>query len=319
MSRYLAARAVEIAVTLLLMSFIVYLLIWLMPGDPIDLMISSDPRITSADQARLRALYGLDKPFIDRYLAWLGQALEGNFGYSRSFGQPVLDILMPRLLNTLVLEGIAFVLAIVIALPLGNWAAGRPRSTTDYLVNLFCFAGISIPTFWLGLLLITLFAVALGWLPAGGMAEASASISSHLRFLVLPILTLTIIQIGSYTRFMRGAMIEVLRQDYVRTARAKGLNERRVFWGHAFRNALVPVLTVLALHFGALFSGALITEIVFAWPGMGKAIYQAILDNDYNLALVGLLVATFATIAGNLLADLAYVWVDPRVSIADRG
>jgi peptide/nickel transport system permease protein len=319
MTRYLAARAVEIAVILVLMSFIVYLLIWLMPGDPIDMMISSDPKMTTADQVRLRALYGLDKPFIDRYLGWLGQALQGNFGYSRSFGQPVLDVLFPRLLNTLVLEGIAFVLAIAIALSLGNWAAGRPRSTTDYLVNLFCFAGISIPTFWLGLLLITLFAVALGWLPAGGMAEKSASFAAHLRFLVLPVLTLTIIQIGAYTRFMRGAMIEVLRQDYVRTARAKGLNERHVFWGHAFRNALIPVLTVLSLHFGALFSGALITEIVFAWPGMGKAIYQAILDNDYNLALVGLLVATFATIAGNLLADLAYVWVDPRVSITDRG
>ena len=318
MSRYLAARAVEIAVTLALMSFIVYLLIGLMPGDPIDMMILGDPKMTSADAARLRAVYGIDKPLLERYAAWGVQALQGNFGYSRSFGQPVLDVLGPRLVNTLILEGIAFLVAIAIALPLGIWAAGRPRSTTDYLINLFCFAGISIPTFWLGLLLITLFAVALGWLPAGGMAEKSASLADHLRFLVLPVLTLTIIQIGSYTRFMRGAMIEVLRQDYVRTARAKGLNERHVFWGHAFRNALIPVLTVMALHFGALFSGALITEIVFAWPGMGKAIYQAILDNDYNLALVGLLVATFATIAGNLLADLAYIWVDPRVSITDR-
>jgi peptide/nickel transport system permease protein len=318
MSRYLAARAVEIAVTLALMSFIVYLLIGLMPGDPIDMMISGDPKMTSADAARLRAVYGIDKPLLERYAAWALQALQGNFGYSRSFGQPVLDVLGPRLVNTLVLEGIAFVAAISIALPLGIWAAGRPRNMTDYLVNLFCFAGISIPTFWLGLLLITLFAVTLGWLPAGGMAEKSASLAGHLRFLILPVLTLTIIQIGAYTRFMRGAMIEVLRQDYVRTARAKGLSERHVFWGHAFRNALIPVLTVMALHFGALFSGALITEIVFAWPGMGKAIYQAILDNDYNLALVGLLVATFATIAGNLLADLAYIWVDPRVSITDR-
>jgi peptide/nickel transport system permease protein len=174
------------------------------------------------------------------------------------------------------------------------------------------------------LLLITLFAVALGWLPAGGMADIrpglswSATLALTLRHLALPVLTLTLVQLGTYTRFMRGAMIEVLRQDFVRTARAKGASERRVLWRHAFANALAPVLTVLALSFGALFSGALITETMFAWPGMGKAIYQGILDNDYNLALVGLLVATLATLLGNLLADLSYAWIDPRVSLIER-
>jgi peptide/nickel transport system permease protein len=233
-------------------------------------------------------------------------------------------VLWPRLLNTLVLAGIAFVLATAIALPLGIWAANRPRSRADYLINLLCFAGISIPPFWLALLLITLFAVTLGWLPAGGMAEirphapSVAAFIERLRFLALPVVTLTVVQLGTYTRFMRGAMIEALRQDYVRTARAKGAPEARVLWRHAFANALAPVLTILALSFGGLFSGALITETMFAWPGMGKAIYQAILDNDYNLALVGLLIATFATVAANLLADLAYAWVDPRVSIAGQ-
>jgi peptide/nickel transport system permease protein len=138
-----------------------------------------------------------------------------------------------------------------------------------------------------------------------------------LRYLALPVATLALVQLGAYTRFMRGAMIEALRQDYVRTARAKGVPESGVLWGHALRNALAPVLTILALSFGGLFSGALITETMFAWPGMGKAIYQAILENDYNLALVGLLIATLATILGNLLADLAYAWVDPRVSLAN--
>jgi peptide/nickel transport system permease protein len=277
--------------------------------------------MTSADAARLRAVYGIDKPLMERYLAWAGQALQGNFGYSRTFNQPVLAVLWPRLLNTLLLEVLAFALATAIALPLGIWAATRPRSRADYLINLFCFAGISIPSFWLALLLITLFAATLGWLPAGGMADARegtpwlTTLVERLRFLVLPVVTLTVVQLGTYTRFMRGAMIEALRQDYVRTARAKGVPARRVLWGHAFANALAPVLTVLALSFGSLFSGALITETMFAWPGMGKAIYQAILDNDYNLALVGLLIATFATMAANLLADLAYAWVDPRVSI----
>jgi peptide/nickel transport system permease protein len=324
MSRYLASRAVEIVVTLVLMSFAVYLLIGLMPGDPIDMMIAGDPKMTSADAARLRALYGLDRPLLARYLAWAGEAIQGNFGYSRSFGQPVLAVLWPRLLNTLVLAGTAFAIATAIALPLGIWAASRPRSIADYLINLVCFAGISAPPFWVALLLITLFAVGLGWLPAGGMADIrpgtpwTSALLDQVRHLVLPVITLTLVQLGAYTRFMRGAMIEALRQDYIRTARAKGAPEGQVLWGHAFANALAPVLTILALSFGGLLSGALITETMFAWPGMGKAIYQAILDNDYNLALVGLLIATLATLAGNLLADLAYVWIDPRVSLTGK-
>ena len=321
MIRYLAGRLAETVVTLALMSLLVYLLIGLMPGDPIDLMIAGDPKMTGADKARLRELYGLDKPLLERYLAWAGQALQGNLGYSRTFAQPVLDVLWPRLGNTLLLAGSAFVLSAAIALPLGMWAAARPRSRVDYAINLLSFAGISAPPFWLALLLITLFAVVLGWLPAGGMADIKRgaswyeSLGLQLRHLALPVLTLTLVHIGGYTRFMRGAMIEALRQDYVRTARAKGASEERVMWRHAFANALAPVLTILALSFGGLVSGALITETMFAWPGMGKAIYQGILDNDYNLALVGLLLATFATLLGNLLADLSYAWVDPRVSL----
>ena len=321
MSRYLASRAVQTVVTLALMSFVVYLLIGLMPGDPIDMMIAGDPNMKSEDAARLRAVYGLDRPLLERYAAWAWQALQGNFGYSRTYSQPVLAVLWPRLINTFVLAGLAFVIAVAIALPLGIWAASRPRSRIDYLINLLCFGGISTPPFWLALLLITLFAVKLGWLPAGGQADIRpgtswfAALGDRLRYLALPVFTLVLVQVGGYTRFMRGAMIEVLRQDYIRTARAKGLPEGRVRWGHAFSNALAPVLTILALSFGGLFSGALITETMFAWPGMGKAIYQAILENDYNLALVGLLIATLATMLGNLLADLAYAWVDPRVSI----
>jgi peptide/nickel transport system permease protein len=324
MSRYLASRLVEIVLTLALMSFVVYLLIGLMPGDPIDLMIAGDPKMTSEDAARLRAVYGIDKPLLERYLAWATQALQGNFGYSRSFNQPVLAVLGPRMLNTLQLAGIAFLLSIAIALPLGVWTAAHPRSRADYLVNLFSFAGISTPPFWLALLLITLFAVKLGVLPAGGMANPRPGTSwpdalgQQIRFALLPVATLVLLQLGGYTRFMRGAMIEALRQDYVRTARAKGASEPRVLWRHAFVNALAPVLTILGLSFGALFSGALITETMFAWPGMGKAIYQGILDNDYNLALVGLLITTLATIVGNLLADLALVAVDPRVSLSSR-
>jgi peptide/nickel transport system permease protein len=321
MNRYLASRAVEIVVTLVLMSAVVYLLIGLMPGDPINQMIAGDPKMTSEDAARLRALYEVDKPIVQRYLAWAGQALQGNLGYSRSFNLPVMSVVWPRLLNTFELAGFALLLSLAIALPLGMWAAAKPRSPADYMINLLSFAGISTPPFWLALLLISLFAVKLGWLPAGGMADlrpgsgAGTALYEWLRFAALPVLTLTLLQLGAYTRFMRGAMIEVLRQDYIRTARAKGVDARGVMLHHAFANAIVPVLTVLGLSFGGLFSGALITETMFAWPGMGKAIYQAILDNDYNLALVGLLIATFTTVVGNMLADVAQAAVDPRVSL----
>ena len=224
------------------MSFVVYLLIGLMPGDPIDMMIAGDPKMTSEDAARLRAVYGIDKPLLERYLAWAGQALQGNFGYSRSFNQPVLAVLWPRLLNTLLLAGIAFVLATAIALPLGIWAAAQPRSRADYLVNLFCFAGISTPPFWLALLLITLFAVKLGWLPAGGMADLRPGTSwpdrARPERCASPACRSPrsrCVQLGGYTRFMRGAMIEALRQDYVRTARAKGASEPRVLWRPCLR------------------------------------------------------------------------------------
>src|SRR5690242_12093162 len=261
MTRYLASRAVQTVVTLALMSFVVYLLIGLMPGDPIDLMIAGDPKMTAADVVRLKAVYGLDKPLLERYARWAGQALQGNFGYSRSYNQPVLAVLWPRLVNTFVLAGLAFVIAVAIALPLGIWAASRPRSRVDYLINLLCFGGISTPPFWLALLLITLFAVKLGWLPAGGQADIRPGVSwwqalgDRLRYLVLPVATLTLVQLGAYTRFMRGAMIEALRQDYIRTARAKGVPENGVRLRHAFANALAPVLTILALSFGGLFSG----------------------------------------------------------------
>jgi peptide/nickel transport system permease protein len=270
--------------------------------------------MTPEDAARLRALYGLDRPIFERYLSWLGAALQGDFGFSRLHRRPVLEVLLPRLGNTALLMGLAFLLAFALALPAGVAAALRPRGPADTAINLFAFAGISLPPFWLAILLIILFAVALGWLPAGGMAPSGAGLGVQVQYLLLPIATLTLATIGGIVRFVRAATMEALRQDYVRTARAKGLNERQVVFGHVLRNAMIPVVTILALNFGALFSGALITETMFGYLGMGKAIYDAILGNDFNLALVGLLLATLTTLLANLLADLCYTWLDPRIS-----
>ncbi len=315
MIRFTAIRLIEIAAMLVLMSFVIYALIGLMPGDPIDLMRQADPRVSAADVVRLKAVYGLDQPLFARYLDWARRALAGDLGYSRLFAAPVWSALVPRLGNSLVLMGSSFVLALALALGLGTAAARRPNSRLDAAVNLVCFAGVSMPTFWLALILILLFAAGLGWLPASGIATAGASdLADRLRHLVLPVATLTLASIGGYTRYVRAAMREALAQDHIRTARAKGASEARVILHHALPSALIPVTTILALSFGGLVSGALVTETMFAYPGMGKLIFDAVMGNDYNLALAALLLATVVTMLANLAADLAYGWLDPRVS-----
>jgi peptide/nickel transport system permease protein len=298
-----------------LMSFVIYALIGLMPGDPIDLMRSADPRMSAEDVTRLKELYGVDRPLFARFLAWAGQALGGELGYSRLFAAPVSAVLLPRLGNSLLLMGSSFVLAFALAVMLGTIAARYPDSRLDAAINLFCFAGISIPTFWLALVLILVFAAGLGWLPAGGVTTAgTGDLADRLRHLVLPVATLALASVGAYTRYMRAAMREALGQDHIRTARAKGASEARVIFRHAMRSAMVPVTTILALSFGGLVSGALVTETMFAYPGMGKLIFDAVMGNDYNLALAALLLAAIAAMLANLAADLAYGWLDPRVS-----
>jgi peptide/nickel transport system permease protein len=315
MIRFTAIRLVEIAAMVVLMSFVIYALIGLMPGDPIDLMMGADPHLTSADLARLKTLYGVDRPLFARYLAWAQAALRGDLGYSRLFSAPVVQTLLPRLGNSLILLGSSFVIGFAFSLGLGIAAARRPRTRFDAAVNLACFAGVSLPTFWLALILILIFAQGLGWLPAGGIGGAgNGGFGDWLRHLVLPVATLTIANLGGYTRYVRAAMRDALGQDHIRTARAKGARETRIIWHHALRGAMVPIVTILALSFGSLVSGALVTEEMFAYPGMGKLIFDAVMGNDYNLALAALLLATAVTMLANLAADLAYGWLDPRVS-----
>jgi peptide/nickel transport system permease protein len=312
---FLARRIVQSLTVVALMSFVVYGLIGLMPGDPIDEMVSNDPRMTPAAARELKALYGLDKPLYERYLTWAEHALQGDFGYSRMYAKAVLDVIAPRLANSVALMAAVLALALIVALPLGVMAARRSGGWLDRLINLACFAGVSVPTFWLGLMLIVLFAVQLRWLPAGGLddTEGGGSLLDRLRHLILPVATLTIVTIPVYTRHVRAAMIEILGLEFIQTARAKGAPEARVIWRHALPNALMPAVTLLGLELGALFSGALVTEQIFGYPGMGKLIFDAIMGNDYNLALMALLFATAATLAGNLGADLAYARLDPRV------
>lgn len=318
MLRFIGTRIFQSGLVLLVMSFLIYGLIGLMPGDPIDIMVNSNPGYTAQDVARLRAQYGLDQPLLTRYWNWLQAAATLDFGYSRTYSQPVMDVMIPALIQTGKLVGLSFVVFSALALTLGVIAALAKGSNMDRVINLLAYAGISIPVFFLALMLIYLFAVRMGWFPASGMFTigGDGSLSDSARYYVLPVLTLTAAFAGRFTRFTRASMVEVLRMDYIRTARAKGASKTRVVFKHALRNAMIPVVTVLALSFGALLGGALITETMFAQRGMGKLIFDAIMGNDFNLALMGLLFATTATLASNLVADIAYAWLDPRISLS---
>lgn len=305
-ARFVFYRLLQALITLIIMSFLIYVLIGLMPGDPVDLMNAGNPHMTPEDAARLKALYGLDRPLPERYVRWALSVLGGDAGYSRLYGLPVLDVLTPRLFNTACLMGMALLLTLLIALPLGMHAALKPQSPADKAINIFCLFGMSLPAFWLALLLISLFAVKLRWLPA------SASLENPLS-LLLPVATVTLAGLAVYIRHIRSAMIDALKADHIKTAFAKGCSETRVIWVHAFKNALPPVVTILMLDLGTLLGGAVTTETIFAYPGMGKLMFDAIMGNDFNLALTGFLLLTCFVMLGNFMADLTCAFLDPRV------
>jgi peptide/nickel transport system permease protein len=300
----IAARLAQIAITTVALSFIFFMLIGLMPGDPIDLAIAGDPRLTAEDAARLRALHGLDQPLLSRYFAWVSAVLSGNPGFSRLFAQPVAALIGPALLSTLTLLGFALGIAVVLGTALGVLAALRPRAAPA--VQTLALLAQSVPGFWLGIMLIVVFAVWLGWLPAGG-AEGGW------HTLILPVAALACANLAAYARHAASAMAGALHDPWIRSARARGASESRIAWRHAFPNAAVPVITLIGLDAGALVSGAVITEALFARPGMGKLVFDAIMGNDSNLALLALLVVAVVTMLGSLGADLAQRALDPRI------
>ena len=299
---------------LVILSVVVYYMLGLMPGDPVDLLITSRPNITSEDIANLRRLYGLDQPIYVRYLKWVRQVLSGDLGFSRTYKRPTGEILFSRIGNTFRLMGTAFLISLVVAIPLGIFSALRQYSVFDYVVNLGAFAGISIPAFWLGLLAIILFAEILGWFPPGGIRTYGRSSAGDLLWhLTLPAVVLSIQTVGRWTRYMRNSLFDVLRADYIRTARAKGLRESVIIGRHALKNASLPMITILALSIPELFSGALITETIFAWPGMGRLLYDSVIGSDYYVAMISFMCLAALTLLFNMLADFAYGLVDPRL------
>ncbi len=321
MLSFLVRRILQIIPTLFLISLVIYALLALKPGDPIDELRFGNPGFTQADYERLIKLYGLDKPWYIRYWYWLSRAVQGDFGPSRRYGMPAAEfIFRHRMPNTLLLSGLSLVVAFCIAIPAGVISAIKQHTVIDYSITFLNFLGVSIPIFWLGIMLIYVFAVRLQILPAGSLETPGipktdfwAVLVDRLRHLILPVTALSALQMASWTRFMRSSMLEVINLDYIRTARAKGVSERWVIYRHALRNALLPIITLVALAIPSVFSGAVLTETVFNWPGMGRAIYDSIIANDFNVAMVALMFISLLILVFNLLADIAYAIADPRI------
>ena len=315
MTRYVTHRVLQAIPTVFFITVLVFGLLHLAPGDPLDLLVLTNPEITAEEIARLKALYGLDEPLHVQYIDWLTQVAQGNLGFSRGQRQPILAVLGPRLEATLLLTATSLILSLLIAVPLGIYSALHQYSKLDYLLSILALAGMSLPIFWFALVLMLVFSVGLGWLPPGGhpSLEPRADLIGQLRYLVLPVIVLSLFQMATWIRFTRSAMLEVIAQDYVTTARAKGLLERVVTTRHALRNALIPMVTLVALSIPGLISGAVITETLFSWPGMGRLIFDSLMNKDYNLTMAIFLVFGLLVTAFNLVADLLYGVVDPRV------
>ncbi len=314
MIAYTARRLLQMIPLLLGISIVLFAVIQAAPGGPEGALLESgrfiDPAVIEAYRERL----GVDQPLHIQYVRWLSAALSGDLGTSFSTTRPVAEMIVERLPATLELMGAAFVFAAVVAILLGIVSAVRQYSWFDHLGTGLSFVGIAMPVFWFALILQLVFGVILGWLPiAGTETVGAASLGDHLLHLILPTVVLSFNYVAGWSRYLRSSLIAALRTDYVRTARAKGLPERRVVGVHALRNALIPLLSIMALNLSSLFSGAVITETVFAWPGIGRMFVQAMFSRDYPLLMGILMLGSLMVIVFNLVADLLYGILDPRI------
>lgn len=319
MAVYVIRRLLQTVPLLLAVSALVFTLLYLMPGDPLYRMLEGIPNLRAEDYERLRRLYGFDDPIYVQYGKWLWQLVRLNPGYSREFGQPVIDIIWPALKNTLVLTLTAVIIGKLIAILLGIFSAVRQYSIGDYVLTAATFVAYSVPAFWLALMLIIAFSVKLGWLPTSGLVNAELTPGTWEYFvdagkhMILPVTVLAISEIIQVQRFMRSSMLEVLRQDYLTTARAKGLSERVVIGRHALKNALIPVVTIIAVTMPRVVGGSAVVETVFAYPGMGRLLFSSIMGNDFVVAMTVVMIIAVTVVFFNLLADIIYGWLDPRI------
>ena len=314
MTGYVLRRSAQAVVVLLGVSVLVFALVHLVPGDPIRLALGTrfDPEVYQA----LRARSGLDQPLLVQYFSWIGRTFTGDLGVSFRSGEPVSTLIVERLPATLSLAVGALVVALLVAIPLGLISALKPRSPLDYVATVVSQAGISVPEFWIGILLILVFGAQLDLLPAGGYVPLTDDPGGWLTHLIMPSIAVGLISGSILTRFIRSSVLEALGQDYTKTARSKGLRERTVILRHVLRNALVPVVTVTGVQLAYLLSGVVVVEIVFAWPGLGLLALQSVEARDYPVLQGAVLLFAFFFLLVNLLVDLLYAYLDPRISYA---
>jgi peptide/nickel transport system permease protein len=332
MTRYIIRRLIQAVPVLLIVSIIVFVLIQIAPNNPLA-AYQNNPNITPEDLLRLEKEYGFNDPIHIKYAKWLSLMLRGNWGESFVTHRPVMTEIAERLPNTLYLSGIAFVLSLVIAIPIGMISALRQYSLFDHVVTTIAFMGQSIPIFWFGLLLIIIFSVniqnpfagtptfphppPLPMFPGGGMTTLGEyppdPLVDRIWHLVLPVSMLAVFQLAQVVRYMRAGMLDILKMDYIRTAHAKGLAGRVVIYRHAFKNAAIPLVTIIALEVPSLFNGALFTETIFSWPGMGRLFYNSADRGDYTVLMGILIISAALIIFFNLVADVAYAFLDPRI------
>lgn len=321
MINYVIRRLLQAILTLFVISVILFGLISSVPGGIMS-AYQENPDFTPEDLARLEAKYGLNDPVPVRYIKWLGNTLKGDWGDSFVSKRPAIQEIQDRLPNTLLLMGSMLVITLLIAIPLGVISALKQYSIFDHISTTLAFAGQSLPVFWFGLMLIIVFHVNLKkadgtpLLPGSGMATLGApfSIGDRIEHLILPVAMLAFVSAAGYMRYLRSSMLDVINEDYIRTARAKGLRERAVIYRHALRNALIPLVTLVGLELPSLFGGALFTETIFAWPGIGRLYFTAALKTDYPVVMAVLIIYSGLIIASNLLVDIVYAMVDPRIN-----
>ncbi len=314
MGRFVLRRLLQALPLLIAISAVSFAILKLTPGGPLA-AYEGNPLFTDEDRKRLEHAFGIDQPVPLQYLSWLGQFVRGDWGYSFASHQPVLALVAERLPNTVYLMGTVFVTVLLLAIPIGVFAAVKQYSWFDHVVTGATFAFLSTPTFWLGLLLIIAFGLQLRLFPLGGIDTPGQpfNLFDRLRHLVLPVATIALVQLGSHVRYLRASMLETINQDYMRTARSKGLGERAVVLRHALKNAAIPLVTVVALDVPELFAGALVTEQIFGWPGMGRLFWDAATRFDYPVLMGILTVSSALIVLANLFADVVYGYLDPRI------
>lgn len=314
MLTYLLRRVVQAIPLLVLVTIVSFGIMQLSPGGPLS-AYTHNPHISAVQLTAIKHNMGLDQPAYVQYLRWFGNLVQGNWGLSLSTGESVLAMIGDRLGNTLILVVTAFILSLIFAIPLGIYSAVHKYSIFDYISTFGSFVAWSAPVFWIGFMAQLIFAVNLHWLPTAGLYTEGVpwTLGDFLKHLLMPALVLGLGSIASWSRYIRGSMLEILGQDFIRTAWAKGLARSVVINRHAVRNALIPLVTLIALDVPSFFTGALLVEIVFSWPGMGRLFYDALDQRDYILLQGILLISAALIFAGNLLADLVYGWLDPRI------